>query len=182
MRISRKKRPEKAIIPHYRTNENIRVPEVRVLDNTGANLGVFTVEKAIEMAYEQGMDLVEINPKSEPPVCKIIEFGHFKYQKEKEIRKQRAGAHESEIKGLRLSIRISDHDLGIRLMQAEKFMERGDKVKPEIILRGRENAKSGIAFDVFKKFYAKLSEKMEIKYEQEPQKQVNKITAIIARK
>ena len=182
MRISRKKRPDKPIIPFYRVNENIRVPEVRVLDVDGNNIGVLTVPKAIALAREQEMDLVEINPKAEPPVCKIIDFSHFKYQKEKEIRKQRAGAHESEVKGLRLSARIGEHDLGIRLMQAEKFLGQGDKVKPEIILRGRENAKPQIAFEIFKKFYAKLSAKMEIRYEQEPTKQTNKITAIISRR
>ena len=182
MRISRKKRPEKPLIPFYNVNNNIHATEVRVLDNEGNNLGVMSTAKAVAMAQEQELDLVEINPKAEPPVCKLIEFSHFKYKKEKEMRKQKAGAHESEIKGLRLSVRIGEHDLEVRLDQAEKFLSQGDKVKPEIILRGRENAKPQIAFEVFKKFFALLAAKMEIRYEQEPQKQANKITAIIARR
>ena len=122
-------------------NERIAAPEVRVLDIEGNNVGLMPTRQAINMAREQEMDLVEINPKGMPPVCKIIDFRHFKYQKEKEARKQKANAHESDIKGIRLSIRIGDHDMGVRLTQAENFLNRGDKVKPVIILKGRENAK-----------------------------------------
>jgi translation initiation factor IF-3 len=128
------------------------------------------------------MDLVEINPKASPPVCKIVEFSHFKYQKEKEAKKQRAGAHESETKGIRLSIRIGDHDLEIRVEQATKFLDRGDKVKAEIILRGRENAKPSIAFDVLKKFQELLAQKFELRVEQPATKQGNKVTSILAKK
>ncbi|KKQ27030.1 MAG: translation initiation factor IF-3 [Candidatus Magasanikbacteria bacterium GW2011_GWC2_37_14] len=182
MRISRKKRPDKPLIPFYNVNSNIKVLEVRVLDLEGNNVGVMTTEAAIALAAEKEMDLVEINPKADPPVCKLIDFSHFKYQKEKELRKQKAGAHESETKGIRLSIRISEHDLGVRLDQAEKFLGRGDKVKPELILRGRENTQPQIAFAVVKKFYDSLAAKMEIRYEQEPIKQANKIMAIISRR
>ena len=77
MRISRKKRPEKPLIPFYRVNENIRVPEVRVLDNENNNLGVFKIAEALDKAREMEVDLVEINPKAEPPVCKFIEFSHL---------------------------------------------------------------------------------------------------------
>lgn len=182
MRISRKKRPDKPLIPHYRYNEGIRVPEIRLLDENNENLGVFSIAEALKMARTEEMDLVEINPKAEPPVCKIIAFTHFKYQKEKEARKQKAGAHESETKGLRLSVRIGEHDLQVRLTQAEKFLGQGDKVKPEIILRGRENAKPSLAFDVLKDFYKKLGERMDLRLEQEPTKQGNKVTAIIAKK
>ena len=141
-----------------------------------------TLAQALGLAREQEMDLVEINPKGVPPVCKIVDFRHFKYQKEKEARKQKANAHESEVKGIRLSIRIGDHDMGVRLTQAEGFLNRGDKVKPVIILKGRENAKSSLAFDMIKKFHTLLAEKMPIRYDQEPTRQANQITAIIAKK
>ena len=182
MRISRKKRPDSPIIPIYRKNEGIRVPEVRVLGVEGENLGVMPTRDAIELARKDDMDLVEINPKGEPPVCKIIDFTHFKYQKEKEARKQKAKSHESEIKGIRLSVRISDHDLEIRVDQAEKFLGRGDKVKVEITLRGRENAKPSLAFDVIHKFKALLSTKVEVKEEQELSKQGNKVTVTYCKK
>ena len=182
MRISRKKRPEKSLIPHYKLNDKIRVPEVRVLDDEDKNVGVLTVEEALKLAKEREMDLVEINPKAQPPVCKIVDFSHFKYQKEKEARKNKVQAHDTETKGIRLSVRIGDHDMGVRLTQAQKFLDRGDKVKAEIILRGRENGKPGLAFEVLEKFKTKISEKMEIRTEQEPTKQGNKITIIIAKK
>ena len=182
MRISRKKRPQKPLIPRYNLNERIRVPEVRLLDDEGKNLGVLTTKEALEKAREQGLDLVEVNPKIDPPVCKIVDFSHFKYQKEKEARKQKTRAHESETKGIRLSVRIGTHDMGIRRKQAEKFLGRGDKVKVEIILRGRENAKPFLAFDVLKKFHVLLGETMELRVEQEPTKQGNRVTSIIAKK
>ena len=182
MRISRKKRPDRPLIPHFRLNARIVVPEVRLLDAEGKNLGVFTTREAINMAMEQEIDLVEINPKAEPPVCKIIDFSHFKYQKEKELRKQKQQAHETETKGLRLSVRISEHDMEVRINQAEKFLNRGDKVKLDLTLRGRENVKPTIGFDVLKKFFSLLQAKIELRYEQEPLKQGNRITSIIAKK
>lgn len=182
MRISRKKRPEKSLLPHFNTNERIRVPEVRVLDSEGNNVGVMPTATAIAKAKELELDLVEINPKAEPPVVQMIEFSHFKYQKEKQLRKQKVKAHVSEVKGIRLSTRIGEHDLDIRVEQSTKFLERGDKVKTEILLKGRDNARPDIAFDVTKKFFQKLSTKVEIKYEQEPIKQGTKITSLIVKK
>ena len=182
MRISRKKRPEKPLIPHYNLNERIKAEKLRLLDAEGKNIGVLTTPEALTMAREQELDLVEINPKADPPVAKLIDFARFKYQKEKEMRKQKSSSHVSDIKGVRLSIRIGEHDMNIRLIQAEKFVERGDKVKPEVMLRGRENARPELAFEVIKKFFARLNEKVEVKYEQEPIKQGNKVTSIIIKK
>jgi len=182
MRISRKKRPEKPLIQHFNINEQITSPEVRLLDIENNNLGVLKTSEAITRAREMEMDLVEINPKAEPPVCKIIEFSHFKYQKEKEARKQKANAHESEIKGIRLSVRIGEHDMDVRKEQALAFLDRGDKVKAEIILRGRENARPDLAFETIREFQKLLAEKVEIRVEQEPSKQANKVTAIFAKK
>jgi len=141
-----------------------------------------TLKEAIALAKEKEMDLVEINPKANPPVTKIVEFGSFKYQKEKEAKKQKARSHVSEMKGIRLSIRISDHDMGIRQKQAEKFLNRGDKVRVEIILRGRERGKSEFAYETVKKFVAMLEQDFSLRYDQEPQRQGGKITAIVAKK
>jgi len=182
MRISRKKRPEKSLIPHFNINERIRVPEVRVLDAEGGNIGVMPTKEALKKATELELDLVEINPKAQPPIVQIIDFTHFKYQKEKQARKQKTKTHVSDLKGIRLSIRIGDHDMDIKLAQSIKFLDRGDKIKPEIILKGRENIHPAIAFDVLEKFYKKLAESMEIKYEQAPTKQGRKVTSIITKK
>src|SRR3989338_2630409 len=137
MRIShrRKKEEPKKI---YFFNEGIAAPQVLVLDKAGANLGVMPTSKALSLAREEGMDLVEINPKSTPPVAKIIDFGQFRYQQEKEARISKAHQHVVEIKGVRLSLRIGDHDAEIRRNQALKFLDEGNKVKIEVILRGRE--------------------------------------------
>ena len=182
MRISRKKRPDKPLIPLYKLNDKITAPEVRVIGPDGNNVGVLPIAEALEMARAQEMDLVEINPKVVPPVTQILEYSHFKYQKEKEMRKQKINSHVSDLKGIRISIRISDHDLGIRMMQAKKFLERGDKVKVEMILRDRENAKAGLAFEVINTFFEKLNADIPVRYEQPGTRQGNKVTAIVIRK
>lgn len=182
MRRSRKKRPDKPLIPFYAKNQAIKVPQVRLLDSEGNNIGVMTTKEALKLAEEKELDLVEINPKADPPVCKLIEFTQFKYQKEKEARKQKAKSHIAELKGIRLSIRISDHDMDVRKKQAEKFLERGDKVRVEIILRGRERGKADIAEEVIQRFVDILSEDRELRFEQEITKQGGKMTAILVKK
>src|SRR3989339_979704 len=115
MRISRKKRPDKPLIPKFFVNDRIRAEEVRVLDSEGKNLGVMKTKDAIKEAQAQEKDLVEINPKADPPVARIMNFSQFKYQKEKEARKQKQNSHIAELKGIRLSMRISEHDMDVRL-------------------------------------------------------------------
>jgi len=137
---------------------------------------------AIAKAQEEGADLVEINPKGTPPVCKIVEFTKFKYQKEKEARKQKNKSHVSELKGIRLSLRIGKGDMQVRKAQTLKFLNRGDKAKIEIILRGRERGKVPFAYETIRTFIAMIEEEVAIKYEQEPTRQGNKVTAIITKK
>jgi len=182
MRISRRKKKEQPLIPQYELNERISAEEVRLIDDEKGNLGVMPTSEALKMAKQDDLDLIIINPKAQPPIAKITDFSHFKYQKEKEARKQKANAHVTEIKGVRLSIRIGPGDLDMRKMQAQKFLKRGDKVKAEIILRGRERGQASLGFEVIEKFFGILSEENEIKYEQKPEKQGNKITAIITHK
>lgn len=182
MRISRKKRPKKSLIPHFQVNHKIDAEEVRLLDADGNNAGVLSTRDALDKARNEGMDLILINPKAKPPVAKISDFTHFKYQKEKEARKQKANVHVQEIKGIRLSMRIGKGDLETRKNQATKFLERGDKVKLEIILRGAERYKTPLAYDVINIFRKELDDEIGIKVEQEPTRQGNKITAILAKK
>lgn len=182
MRISRKKRPDKPLIPKFRINSQITAEEVRVLDKEDQYIGVMSVKEALALAKEQELDLIEINPKAEPPVARISEFGQFKYQQEKDARKQKANSHESELKGIRLSVRISEHDLTVRQKQAEKFLNRGDKARIELRLRGREKAHTNIAEDVIKDFVKRIEEQFPIKYEQKIEHQGGKITATIVKK
>jgi translation initiation factor IF-3 len=180
MRISHRKKklePKKA----YVSNEDILATEVLVLDADGANLGVMKTGTAIALAREQGLDLVEINPKISPPVTRLINFGQLRYNMEKEARLQKAHQHIVELKGVRLSLRIGIHDLEIRKNQALKFLNDGNKAKIEMILRGREMQQSGLATELIKKFIESVHAVVPIRWEQNVEKQGNKVTAIIAK-
>lgn len=164
MRISRKQVKVQTI--RYWTNEQIRAPEVRVIDENGQNLGVMATSAAVQIARERGFDLVEVFPKAEPPIAKILDHGKFLYQKDKEARKQKAKARKIEIKGVRLSLRISQHDRDFRLNQAKEFLESGDKVKIEIILKGRERQYANTAREIANQFITALNNLVPIKIEQ----------------
>jgi len=180
MRISRKqKRPELKRIAFY--NEGISAPKVLALDADGGNLGVLNTAEAIRQAREQEMDLVLINPKSDPPVAKIMDFGQFRYQQEKEERIRRAHQHVVDTKGLRLSLRIGAHDVEIRKNRAVEFLKEGDKVKIEIMMRGRELQQVPLAFEILKKFVDSINEVFPVKYDEQPEKQGNKVAGTIAR-
>jgi translation initiation factor IF-3 len=183
MRIHRHRRFQKPKFSaqEYRANEQILAPEVRVVDDEGKPLGILETAVAIQMAREKGLDLIEVSPKAEPPVCRIGDNGQFKYQKEKEARKQRAQSKEVEIKGIRLTPRIGVGDLDIRVNQGKKFFEQGDKIKVEMILRGRERAHTDIARAVFEDFVAKLGTHYPIKVEQALKTQEGRMSMILAR-
>ncbi len=182
MRIHRhRQRKPKFNIPEYRANERIDVPEVRVIDENDVSLDILPTHKAIALARERGLDLIEVSPKANPPVCKFADAGHFKYQKEKEVRKQRAQSKEVEIKGIRLTMRIGSGDLTIRVEQAKKFFEHGNKVKAEMILRGRERAHFDKAKEVFGLFTTQLGAHYPIKVEQALKNQEGKLFMVLAR-
>jgi len=180
MRIShRKKKVEPKKIFFF--NEGVSAPQVLVLDSEGKNMGVMKTGEAIRLARNQGMDLVEINPKITPPVAKIMDYGQFRYRLEKEERLKKAHQHVTEIKGVRLSLRIGAHDLEIRKSQSLKFLDGGDKVKVEIILRGREMQQSYMARGIIQKFIDEINALQPVRVDQTIEKQGNKITAIIAK-
>ncbi len=126
-----------------RINEKITAPQVRVIGTDGQQLGIMPTTQALELAKSQNLDLVEISAKAEPPVCKIIDFGKFIYQKEKQMR-QRKG-RTVEIKNIRISFNIALNDLKTKAKQAENFLTKGDRVRIEILLHGREKAFSDLA-------------------------------------
>ncbi len=182
MRISRKKRPEKPLIALVRKNEDLEYPETLVIGEDGKSIGIMKTAEAIRIAEEKGLDLVEINPKSTPPATKFVSYAEFKYQKEKEARKQKAHSHVSDIKGIRLSVRIGEHDLSNKCEQAKKFLDRGDKVKIELIVRGREHGKMDLATEIIKDFIKRIETQLPVRLEQEVQRQEHKLLAIIAKK
>lgn len=180
LRISRKQVKVQAI--QYWINEQIRAPEVRVIDENGQNLGVMDTPVAVQLARERELDLVEVFPKAEPPIAKILDYGKFLYQKDKEARKQKAKAKKVEIKGIRLSLRISLHDRDFRLNQAKEFLESGDKVKVEIILRGRERQYANAAREVANQFINALNNLVSTKIEQPLSFQGGRLSVTVGKK
>lgn len=140
-------------------NERIRVPEVFVIDENGESIGVMPTPVAIAKAREAELDLVEVNPKAVPPIAKIMNLGQFKYEQEKRAHKQKTQQKKVDTKGIRLSVRIGEHDFNFRLAQAKKFLEDGDKLKLEVVLKGREKQHPQVASDLVKEFVEKLQEK-----------------------
>jgi len=126
--------------PQIRVNHRIRVPEVRVVLDDGGMLGVMSTQQALREAAERGLDLVEVNPKATPPVCKILDFGKFKYEEKKRARDARRKQTVVEVKELKLRPKTDDHDLDVKLRAARRFIESGNKVKFTVRFRGREIA------------------------------------------
>ncbi|MFN8454562.1 MAG: translation initiation factor IF-3 [Anaerolineae bacterium] len=121
-----------------RINEEITVPEVRLIDGEGKQLGVMETRKALAIALEQGTDLVEVAPNANPPVCRLMNYGKFLYEAQKRERDARKSQAKVEIKEIRLRPKTGEHDIGYKLRDARKFLERGAKVKVRIRFRGRE--------------------------------------------
>jgi len=130
----------KTIDKKPKINEQIRAAEIRVIDENGQNLGVMPPANALQLAKERNLDLIEIAPQAQPPVCRIMDFGKYLYKKEKEERVARARQKTIEIKGVRFGLKTSAHDMEMKAGQAEKFLNKGNKVKIELVLRGREKA------------------------------------------
>jgi len=169
---------QKPVVQQFRVNREIRVPEVRLIDENGVNVGVVPVEEAIRRAEEAELDLVEVYPLAVPPVAKILNFHQLKYKQGKEIQKQKARQKKQEIKGIRLSLRISQHDQEMRLDQAVRFFKEGNKLKVELPLRGRENQHQDLARSVMESFIEQLKARHPLAIEQPLQKQGGRLSLI----
>ena len=123
-----------------RINDEIRAREVQLIDNNGTNHGVVEYRAAIEMAEQAGLDLVEIAPNSEPPVCKILDYGKYKYQAQKKAAEARKKQKTVEVKEIKLRPGIDTHDYEVKMRSMKRFFEEGDKVKVTLRFRGREMA------------------------------------------
>ena len=123
-----------------RINEDIRVREVQLIDQPGHNHGPTEIQKALSMAQEAGLDLVEIAPNSVPPVCKILDYGKYKYQEQKKAAEARKKQKVVEVKELKYRPMIDDHDYDVKMRAMARFFEEGDKVKITLRFRGREMA------------------------------------------
>ncbi len=164
--------------PRTRVNEYIRAYQVRLIDEDGKQVGIVSSREALQLAREKDLDLVEIVPKAKPPVCKIMDFGKYQYQKSKEAQQQKAKQKKTEVKGIRIGIKTDDNDLAIRRKQAEKFLSKGNKVKIEIILKGREKAHKDLAKEALSNFARSVS--VSYKVEEEIKKHPRGFNMVIA--
>lgn len=167
-------------IQRPKINFQIRHSSVRVIDEKGTQLGVFPIEEAVKMAEEQGLDLVEITAKVSPPICKIINYGKYQYQQEKKKKKGlKAGQKTGEVKGIRIKFNTAKHDLEMRAKQAEEFLNEGNKVKIDMILRGREKAHQDLAKEKIKSLLDLITVEIIIDHES---KQPKGLTMVISKK
>lgn len=126
--------------PQQRLNEQIRISPIRVIGLDGTMLGVIPTIDALRTAREAGVDLVEVSPNERPPVCRIMDFGKFKYESKKKQAAKQAKAHQTQLKEIRLRPKTGDHDIEFKVKQARAFLEHKDKVKVNVVFRGREHA------------------------------------------
>jgi translation initiation factor IF-3 len=124
--------------PRIRANEQIRVPEIRVIDADGNQLGVLATQQALQMAREQGLDLVEVSPTARPPVCRIMDFGKFKYEQSKKQKQSKKKQHTFQVKEVKFRPKTEEHDYQFKRRHAEEFLEKHYKVKVTVMFRGRE--------------------------------------------
>ncbi|MBR6811193.1 translation initiation factor IF-3 [Candidatus Saccharibacteria bacterium] len=141
-------------------NGDIRYPEVRVISADGAQLGIMSSRDAQLKAKEAGLDLVEISAGANPPVVKIIDWGKYQYQKMKEQAKAKKKAKSSELKQIRLGLKIGENDLNIKIRKINEFLEDGDRVKVMLVFRGREMAHKEVGVDLMNKIIEKLGDQV----------------------
>lgn len=153
------------MIKRPRLNNQIQAPEVRVIDDTGKNLGVLSTQEAINVAREKELDLIEIAPTATPPVAKIMEYGKYLYHEQKKEKEGRKG-QKNETKMVRFSVRTSGSDLEFRAKQVDKFLKKRYKVRIQMTLRGREKALRDFANKRLENFLTQITESYKV--EQEP--------------
>lgn len=161
-----------------RINEQIRVSPIRVIGDDGSQLGVISTEEALQKAREAGLDLVEVAPTEKPPVCRIMDYGKFKYQQKK--RQHKGHTHHSKNKEVRLRPKIGDHDFITKVNRARRFLEEKDKVIFSVVFRGRENAHVDEGYKLVQRLINELADVSKL--EQNPQMHGKRIVVIFAPK
>ncbi|HLD77100.1 MAG TPA: translation initiation factor IF-3 [Rickettsiales bacterium] len=164
----------------FRINDQIRAKEVRVIDDKGQMHGVISLQKALDMAFEASLDLVEVSPNNNPPVCKIANFGKMRYEMQKKAADAKKKQKVIETKEIKMSINIGKGDFDTKIKQIIKFVENGDKVKVSVRMRGREITH----LDLAKKMMADILEKTQefAKAENNPRLEGMQIVAILVQK
>ena len=132
-------------------NERIRFPQIRVVDADGSQLGIMTPDEAIEIAEGKDLDLVLVSDKADPPVCRVMDYGKFKFEQEKKAREAKKKQHTSDVKEVKMRYKIGTHDYEVRVNHAKRFLKSGDKVKATVNFRGREIQHAHLAEALLKK-------------------------------
>lgn len=141
-----------------KVNREIRAPKVRVISHTGEQVGVLSLQEALARAEQEGLDLVEIAPGSVPPVCKIINYGKFRYDQTKREKESKKAQHQVKVKEIKLKPNIGEHDFEIKVQHAREFLEKGNKVKATCVFRGREMAHPEVGEKLMQKLVADLED------------------------
>ena len=185
--MNRRRNPAIARRPHNappsretgpRINDRIRAPEIRLIGADGENVGVVTPLRAMQLAAEAGLDLVEISPTAVPPVCKIMDFGKFKYEQQKREAEARKKQKIIEIKEIKFRPGTDDHDYDVKMRSVLKFLEEGDKVKITLRFRGREMAHQELGMELLNRVAADVNEQGKI--EQMPKLEGRQMVMMIA--
>ncbi|MDX2231638.1 MAG: translation initiation factor IF-3 [Leptolyngbyaceae cyanobacterium bins.349] len=143
-------------------NERIRFPKIRVIDSDNSQLGIMSPREALQLAEEKELDLVLVTDKADPPVCRIIDYGKFKFEQEKKAKEAKKKQHTVEVKEVKMRYKIEKHDYDVRLNQAKRFLQDGDKVKATVMFRGREIQHSDMARDLLTRLADDLQEFAEV--------------------
>jgi len=159
----------------YRVNDMIRLPRVILIDQKGNNLGDIPTDEAKRLAREADLDLVEVSPNRRPPVCRIMDFGKFKYEQKKKKKK----SHVMAVKGIRIRPRTDTHDLQVKVKKARQFLEEGHKVQVTLFMKGREMAHKEVGMDALEKFFFELEDTALV--EREPKLEGRRMTMVLAR-
>ena len=139
-------------------NNMIRVPEIRCIDEDGEQMGVIRTRDALVRAHETGLDLVEINATSNPPVCRIMDHGKFKYEQDKKKKEQKKRTVVVKLKEVKFHVNVGDHDYDTKMRHAQEFLAEGHRVKLSLMFRGRENAHRELGFELMKRIVEDLKE------------------------
>nr|ARO91019.1 translation initiation factor 3 [Corynoplastis japonica] len=143
-------------------NERIRSSTVRVIDFEGNQLGILPLKEAIKLANKEGLDLVLVSDKSDPPVCRIVDYGKYKFTQEKKAREAKKKQHQVTVKEVKMRYKIDEHDYQVRINQASRFIKSGDKVKATITFKGREIQHVDLALDLLTKMAKDLNQVAEV--------------------
>ncbi|MBE9190461.1 MULTISPECIES: translation initiation factor IF-3 [Gloeocapsopsis] len=162
------------------TNEQIRFPKIRVIDTDGAQLGLLSPREALQIAEEKELDLVLLSDKADPPVCRIMDYGKYKFEQEKKAREARKKQHTADVKEVKMRYKIEEHDYKVRVNQAQRFLKDGDKVKATVMFRGREIQHSDLAETLLKRMATDLEQVGEV--QQAPKKEGKNMMMLIAPK